>query len=51
LRASDYPNPAEHSGIQRYRFPLALRIRPSHPGLDRLPKLRVAGSNPVVRFN
>ena len=50
LCASEHPATAVSSGLERVRFVIATRNRSVYADLVRLPKLRVAGSNPVVRF-
>jgi hypothetical protein len=49
LRASDHPAGAVPSGLERMPFRMATRKPFIHAVLDRLPKLRVAGSSPVPR--
>jgi hypothetical protein len=50
LRASRPSIPAVPSGFQRCRFVELAAFPPSHAVLVRLPKLRVVGSSPIVRF-
>jgi hypothetical protein len=50
LRASEHLAGAVSSGSERVHFRLPLQISLNHAGSLAIPKLRVAGSIPVVRL-
>jgi hypothetical protein len=50
LRASEHPVEADSSGLERVDFGLTVRKRLNHAAPRTFPKLRVAGSSPVARF-